>query len=350
MNTIDTYFGGPTHSDLVVDGIVYNYIVSNHHGAQTPNITTGFDRTFGPGYYHFNKGAAGGSLDDLREDALQYADSSWNADFYDSIAEFVPNYVPSSGRAAWKGTVFLPAGASNPIAVLSQNGVDYQDNAFDTKAYQYWMPISPETGKVEISQVKAGTYRLTIYAEGVFGQYKQDNISISAGKTASTTVHWKAEASGTELWRIGTPDKSGGEYRHGYARDPTHPLGPEEYRIYWAVYDFPNDYPEGVKFEVGQSDEAVDFNYVHWSTFGGYGNSIRTEPYYGDGNVNNWTVLFDLKDIQLKNTRTATFTVQLAGAKTAAGNTDIFNSSQLYSDLPYTVVVNDFELEPWIIP
>lgn len=26
MNTRDTYFGGPTHSDLTVDGIVYNYI------------------------------------------------------------------------------------------------------------------------------------------------------------------------------------------------------------------------------------------------------------------------------------------------------------------------------------
>jgi hypothetical protein len=26
MNTVDTYFGGPLHSDLVVDGIVYNYL------------------------------------------------------------------------------------------------------------------------------------------------------------------------------------------------------------------------------------------------------------------------------------------------------------------------------------
>lgn len=48
QNTKDTYFGGPLHSDLIVDGIVYNYIVSNHHGDGTPNITDGFDRTFGP--------------------------------------------------------------------------------------------------------------------------------------------------------------------------------------------------------------------------------------------------------------------------------------------------------------
>lgn len=31
MNTRDTYFGGPVHSDLVVDGIVYNYIGKNQY-------------------------------------------------------------------------------------------------------------------------------------------------------------------------------------------------------------------------------------------------------------------------------------------------------------------------------
>jgi rhamnogalacturonan endolyase len=48
MNTKDTYFNGPTHSDLTVDGIVYNYMVSNHHGNGVPELTNGFDHTFGP--------------------------------------------------------------------------------------------------------------------------------------------------------------------------------------------------------------------------------------------------------------------------------------------------------------
>lgn len=130
MNTIDTYFGGPLHSDLVVDGIVYNYIVSNHHGDGTPNITDGFDRTFGPQYYYFNRGAASARLEDLRVDALQYADPDWNADFYNSIAEYVPNYVPTAGRGAWQGRIRLPREAKNPIAVLAQNGVDFQDNVW----------------------------------------------------------------------------------------------------------------------------------------------------------------------------------------------------------------------------
>ena len=203
---------------------------------------------------------------------------------------------------------------------------------------------------MEIPRVKAGIYRLTVYADGIFGQYMQDDIVVRARKTTKAKAHWKAETAGTELWRIGTPDKSGGEWRHGYQHDPTHPLHPEEYRIYWAAYDYPTDFPDGVHFRVRESDESKDFNYVHWSVYGGYANSVRPEPYYGNGDVNKWTVSFDVDSRDLRHKKQATFTVQLAGAKTAAGNTDNFNVTQPYNDLPYTVVVNGHELEPWIIP
>lgn len=43
-------------------------------------------------------------------------------------------------------------------------------------------------------------------------------------------------------------------------------------------------------------------------------------------------------------------TIQLAGAKTAAGNTDVFNASEPYANLPYTVVMNGEELDTWVIP
>ncbi|KAG9659379.1 rhamnogalacturonate lyase, partial [Aureobasidium melanogenum] len=347
MNTVDTYFGGPTHSDLTVDGIVYNYISSNHHGDNVPNITTGFDRTFGPQYFHFNKGSNTTTLAELRAEAEKLASPIWNTAFYDSIAHLVPNYVPSTQRSTWRGRIDLPKGANRPIAVLAQNGVDFQDNVLDTKAYQYWSDID-EKGNVEILMVKPGTYRLTVYADGIFGQYIQDNIVVAVGKVTSTKAKWREESAGKELWRIGTPDRSSGEYRHGDQPDPSKPLHPPECRIYWANWDFPTDYPNGVTFEVGKSDESKDFNYVHWSVFGGYANSVRPEPYYD--NVNNWTVLFDVKKSDIKKAKDATLTIQLAGAKTAAGNTDNWNATQPWNNLPLTVVMNDNELEPWDIP
>ena len=236
------------------------------------------------------------------------------------------------------------------MAILAQSGVDFQDNVFDTKAYQYWADIDETTSKVEIPRVKAGTYRLTVYADGIFGQYEQDDVEIYAGEQTSTHARWVEESAGTELWRIGTPDKSGGEYRHGYERDPNHPLHPEEYRIYFAAYDYPSDFPDGVTYTVGESDVGKDLNYVQWSVFGGYANSVRPTPYYGHGDVNNWTVLFDVEEHSLRHKHQATLTIQLAGAKTAAGNTDVYNASEPFSNLPYTVAVNGHELEPWIIP
>lgn len=349
MNTKDTYFGGPLYSDLTVDGIVYNYMVSNHHGNQVPNITHGFDRTFGPYYYHFNKGPAGATIEDLHADAAQYANPEWNAKFYDSIAEHVPNYVTTSDGTTWKLHVDLPEGAKNPLAVLSQDGVYFQDNAFDTKAYQYWADIDAD-GHATIPMVKEGTYRLTIYADGIFGQYIQDGVKIEAGSANSMTTRWREETAGEDIFRIGTPDRSSGEFRHGYERDRTHPRAPAQHLIYWAAYDFPSDFPDGVVFRVGESDEARDLNYVHWSVFGGKANSVRKEMYFGDGNVNNWTVLFNLEQHQIQQKREATFTVQLAGAKTAAGNTDVYNATEPHANLAYTVNVNGRDLEPWIIP
>lgn len=349
MNTRETYFGGPLHSDLTVDGIVYDYMVSNHHGDQTPNITDGFDRTFGPQFFYFNHFPTGTDLQVLREDAVQFANPEWSAEFYDSIAEHVPNYVISKERTTWKLQVDLPKNAKKPIAVLAQNGVDFQDNVFDPKAYQYWAEID-ESGHASIPRVKAGTYRLTIYADGIFGQYIQDDVEVRARKIDTTRIKWVEESAGEEIFRIGTPDKSSGEYRHGYELDPTHPLHPEQYRIYWAVYDFIDEFPDGVTFKVGESNVSKDLNYVHWSVFGGYANSLRPESYEGNGNVNNWTILFDLEKSQFHQRQQAIFTIQLAGAKTAAGNTDVFNASEPHANLAYTVNVNGRDLEPWIIP
>lgn len=144
-------------------------------------------------------------------------------------------------------------------------------------------------------------------------------------------------------------DYAGGEWRHGYTPSDRS-LHPPEYRIYWAVYDYLDDFPDGVHYHVGTSREAIDFNYVHWSVFGGYANALRPEQVEGDGNINNWTVTFDVADADVRGTEEATFTIQLAGAKAASGNTDVYNASQPYANIPYNVVINGQALETWTIP
>lgn len=304
-----------------MDGIVYNYLVSNHHGEGTPNITNGFDRTFGPQFYLFNGGKGSkSSLNELRAEALELANPSWNTAFYDSIAKHVVGYVPSGQRGRVRGTVKLPKGAARPIAILTANGVYHQDNCAVPDAYQYWVDIESD-GSFTLDRVKEGEYRLTIYAEGIFGDYVRDGIVVRGGKSTTVRDSWEEESAGTEVWRLGIPDKSSGEFRHGYAKDTTHPLQPPEYLIYWGAYDWTNDFPDGINYTIGKSDPAVDLNTVHWSVFG----PTPSNPHVEYNTTHDWNIHFKLDAKQLRQRKTATLTVQLAGAKTAAGNTDVWN-------------------------
>jgi rhamnogalacturonan endolyase len=317
-------------------------IVSNHHGANAPNITAGFDRTFGPAFYYFNHGARNSTLAELRRDATRYADPEWGQPFYDAVAPFVSGYISPSKRGKFRGKLSLPKEAKNAIAILSASEIDVQDNAASPNSYQYWSKINSE-GEVTIPMVVPGIYRMTIQAAGVFGEYIQDNIEITGGKSTPTnavTASWKEESHGQEAWRIGMPDQSAGDYRHGFAKDKAHPRAPEEYRIFWGAYDFQKDFPSGVRFKVGESVEGRDWNYVHWSEFNGR----------GGGNVSDWRVIWSQGNQTQTQGSKATLTIQLAGVKTASGNSHILENGKPWPDLPFTVLVNNQQIDVWDIP
>ncbi|PWY68403.1 galactose mutarotase-like protein [Aspergillus heteromorphus CBS 117.55] len=329
---------GPLHSDLTVDGIVYNYLVSNHHGEGTPNITYGFDRTFGPQYYYFNGGKGSASLEELRSDAESLADPNWNLDFYDSIAKHVVGYAPTTRRGSVQGHIVLPEDATKSVAVLTVDGHYFQDNSVDSSSYQYWAEID-EDGRFSVDHVIEGNYRLTVYADGVFGDFERDGLQVQAGRTTTVKQTWVAESAGIEIWRLGTPDKSSGEFRHGIARDPTHPLHPPEYLIFWGAYDWQRDFPEGINYTIGSSDPTMDLNTVHWSVFGPTPNDPEVEY----NTTHDWTINFPLRQDELQQRSTATLTIQLAGAKAAPGNTDVYDPAETYNNLALESYINDQE-------
>jgi len=276
----------------------------------------------------------------LRADAEKYSNPNWGAEFYDSIAKHVPGYVPTSRRGELAGKIDLPKSAKNPVAVLSASGMHFQDNPAAPHEFQYWANINAKSGKFEFERVVDGKYRLTAYADGVFGEFFVDGVVVKAGKVTSIKgLKWKEESSGNEIWRIGTPDRSSGEFRHGNKRDETHPIGLREHLIFWGAYDFPTDFPQGVNYTVGVSDPATDPNYVHWSVFG----QTPSRPNItASTTINEWRINFKVSSAQLKHAKTATLTVQLAGAKTAAGNTDEARPGEEYNDLPLVAKINGY--------
>jgi hypothetical protein len=86
----------------------------------------------------------------------------------------------------------------------------------------------------------------------------RNHIRISKEPSVSKTFNftWKEESAGKEIWRIGIPDKTSGEFKHGRKPSNSSELQPEEYRLYWAQHDFESDFPNGVDFKVGESDYA----------------------------------------------------------------------------------------------
>ncbi|KAJ6499571.1 galactose mutarotase-like protein [Mycena vitilis] len=345
----DTLFGGPEHYDLLLDGMIgvpegspnliriphiYYYFASSHQGAATTNLTNeGYDRTWGPQYLYFNKGQQA-SLLTLRADAEAEADFAKYAEFYQSIAHLVPGFTPPTAR----GTVSLshmslPDAAEDVVAVLSADGLDFPRNVLDLKAKQYWGDVSA-AGSLQIPDVAAGTYRLTVYAKGVFGSFIKDGVEVQAGQTTALAgLAWGEESAGTEIWRIGTPDKSAGEFKHGFELDPNKTFQPMQYRSYWGAYSFVADFPDGVNFVVGQSNVGTDWNYAQLAT---------------SGQKVNFTIQFDLPSAPPPNS-TATFTIQLAGASGATGNEDF--SSATFASFPLVASVNSLaDALQWVIP
>jgi rhamnogalacturonan endolyase len=93
-----------------------------------------------------------------------------------------------------------------------------------------------------------------------------------------------------------------------------------------------------VQFKIGESVEAEDWNYVHWSEFNGRGGA----------NVSDWSIIWHQSD-DVRGSK-AILTLQLAGVKTASGNSHVFEGGKPWPDLPFTVLVNGQQLEPWNIP
>lgn len=78
-----------------------------------------------------------------------------------------------------------------------------------------------------------------------------------------TTLIGIYHSEGVELWRLGTPDRTAGEYRHGFAPVENETYHPMQYRQYWGAYNFTEDFPQGINFEIGASDVSSDWVSVH---------------------------------------------------------------------------------------
>ena len=281
----ETQTGGPTKQHLTVHQTettpaLLGMLTSLHYGTSQPIEFSGDkDRSFGPFYVHLN---AGPDHATLRADAKTYADKSVHQSFYDTLN--IPGWTQTADRSDVTGLLSLASGAdvTGATLILSDNNTDFQ---FATNGNQYWSKANSD-GTFDLSGVSPGTYRLTAYVPGVYGDLVMDDVVIGTGTTEDLgTLNWQPPDHGIDVWQIGTFDRTGEEYFHG-AND--------EYRQYGLWFDYPTEFPNGVNFVIGHSDEATDWNFAHW-----------------ESSPTDWEIEFESSAIPAD--KTATLTIATAG-------------------------------------
>lgn len=146
----------------------------------------------------------------------------------------------------------------------------------DGKYYQYWTRGDTK-GTFSIANVRPGTYTLHAIADGVLGEYVQTNVTISAGKPLDIgKLIWKPLRYGRQLWQIGIPDRTSGEFLHG------------NHYWQWGIYnEYPKDFPHDVHYVIGKSDFHKDWNMMQVP------HALDTTG-KSRGTATTWSVIFNL--------------------------------------------------------
>jgi len=282
--------GGPTKQDLIFTGnLLIMEAYSNHLDNQI-NFSVPADsvmhRLYGPFYLHFNAFSKtyptpaslyGEALSAGQKYAGQYA---WDTELIQS------GYVPSTSR----GEVHVRVnggkglGLNRAWAVLSDNQTDFQ---YSHAGPEYWVNINPG-GQANFHGVIPGTYRLSIYTLGQWGELRHDNVAVNANHTTQVSVNLAPEKFGLNapIWTIGTADRSSHEFLHGqisnpidldpgYADEFTNRLGNavQDDREYWGNWNYWADF--------AASQGAVDY----------YATAVGSTPATNDlskWNYNQW--------------------------------------------------------------
>jgi hypothetical protein len=169
--------------------------------------------------------------------------SDENADTELVTSGYVPTNTPGSTVYS-RGNVQINAASTvgwnaNPVddtAVLSESGVNMQES---TQGDQYWGQLS-QSGAATLTNVVPGTYRLTLYQLGQWGETRIDGVTVGAGRISiPQNVTFTAEnfnTTATPVWTIGTPDRSSHEFMNGsYTSGPN--TG-QDLREYQGSYNF----------------------------------------------------------------------------------------------------------------
>ncbi|HEY1683307.1 MAG TPA: polysaccharide lyase family protein [Tepidisphaeraceae bacterium] len=244
---MDTMTGGPTKQNLqftnniaMIEFLSDHYATSDPNYAYTPPQGVNSSRLFGPYDFRFvaTNGESGTQLEQDAISSMDGLESDYNTD-----AELIANgYVPTNQRGSMQITASNSAGWStnttNNTVVLSDPNKSFQES---NSGNQYWAQLS-SNGTATISNIVPGTYRLTLYQLGQWGETRVDGVQVIGNQIAlPQNLKFTPEnfSKFSPIWTIGTPDRSAHEFLNGTNTSSTDGVTQGgDLRQYYGNYDY----------------------------------------------------------------------------------------------------------------
>ncbi len=306
--------GGPTKLELMAHrdatftdsltapapATILNVWKGPHYGGTFADVEKGeeWKKTIGPFMLYCN---AGPTPDAMYREAMGKAATESKKWAYEWAAD--AEYPGKKDRGAVTGRIVLRdplskmsnllVGLAHPdYKLVNGENLDWQR---DGKYYQFWVR-GDATGKFSIPNIRPGVYTLHAFADGVLGEYSEANITVTAGHAIDLgSLEWQPVRYGRQIWEIGVPDRTAGEYLHG------------DHYWQWGLYNqYPKDFPNDVNFVIGKSDFSKDWNIMQVPR-------AHDDTGRGRGDETTWTVTFEMPKAPAGK---ATLRVALAGIET----------------------------------
>lgn len=318
-------FQGHRDTNAVAAPCVLNYWRSSHYGGAEVNVAEGehWQKVIGPFLLYVNSGPTPDAMfDDARAQQRKEA-AAWPYAWVAGV-----DYPLRDARSTVKGRLALndppPPARFSRLRVgltapdyLSPRGpgpngtpppkvtVTWQT---DAKHYQFWTHGDAE-GRFEIPHVRAGTYTLRAFADGVLGELARADITVAPGRTLDLgTIAWTPVRHGRQLWEIGLPNRNGSEF-----------AGAETYWHPEISLTYPKRFPHDVRYVVGRSDFRRDWFFQHVPH--NEDPAAKALPFRGvtgAGRATPFTIVFDFAE-----TRRGKATLRLAVCGTGTRELDV---------------------------
>ncbi|HTQ40890.1 MAG TPA: polysaccharide lyase family protein [Pirellulales bacterium] len=249
----DTMTGGPTKQELMfTNNISMVEFLSNHYGTGDPNYGytpaqgVNTSRLYGPYAFRFTpvNGESGAQLyqDAVNSMPALVADYNTDTELLTPSSSGGGGYIPTTQRGKLQVSVANTAGWSsnvnNNTIVLSDPNKSFQESG---SGDQYWAQLS-SSGTATISNIVPGTYRLSLYQLGQWGETRYDGIQVAGDQIAfPSNLKFTPENFGTAapIWTIGTPNRSANEFLNGHATSANPGVvSGGDLRQYQGAYDF----------------------------------------------------------------------------------------------------------------